>query len=71
MTKPARFTEREVASAIKAAISGGLEPGSFAVVLSASTGELRILPASPLPAQGGDDLDRELEAWRRNGDGQS
>lgn len=69
MTRPVRFSEREIATAIRAAIKGGLEPGSFAVVVSPGTGELRILPARAEPAQG-DALDRELAEWRtRNGHG--
>jgi hypothetical protein len=69
VTKPARFTQRDVEMAVRGAIRGGLQPGSFSVVLSSATGELRILPAAAGPAQG-DALDDELAAWRaRNGDG--
>lgn len=68
MTKAATFKQRDVQAAIAGAIAAGLTPGTFAVVISAKTGDLKLVPAK-LAAAGDDGaLQDELEGFtKKNG----
>jgi hypothetical protein len=66
MSRPA-FTQRDIEKAVAGCKAAGLEVGR--VEIDRDTGRIVILPLSAAAMQG-DDLERELQAWRaENGDG--